>query len=201
MIPQQCQNLFQNDINLGSTFCHLENFQGRYTHSIVAASPDPDNPSQQYFVQAGVQTLDYHTVLAPPEPFTVVEYLEPDANPTSNQSHEKFFYSCEKFQPKKQYDKTYLKPFKPSFSSLVAPVTPMQPATMPLNQEVEEESNRIQSDSESSDSAGSSSHVSASILGFTSQDDSDLDHWMKYHRYKSLQDVIEKYYTQPPDLR
>ena len=79
------------------------------------------------------------------------------------------------------------------------PVTPVPPVTMALNQEVEEEGNWSQSDCDLCDSPSVTAHVTSSILGFTSQDASDLDDRMKYHWYKTLQDVIEEYYTKTSD--
>ena len=55
----------------------------------------------------------------------------------------------------------------------MAPVTPVQPVTMALNQELEEECNWSQSDCDLSDSTRVSAHVTSIILGFTSQDASD----------------------------
>ena len=59
----------------------FQNFRGGYTHSILAASPDLDNPSRQaiYLIKAEAQTLDYQPVLAPAEHFSI-EYLQSDYN-------------------------------------------------------------------------------------------------------------------------
>ena len=70
----------------------------------------------------------------------------------------------------KHMSKTYLKLFKPNFSSLMGHVRPLQPLTMALNQEVIKEGNRSQSDCYLCDSTRVTAHVSSSSLGCTSQD-------------------------------
>ena len=60
-------------------------------------------------------------------------------------------------------------------SSFMAAVTPVQPVTTALNQEVEEEGNWSQSDCDLSDSPRVTAHVTSSILHFTSQDVSDVE--------------------------
>ena len=52
---------------------------------------------------------------------------------------------------------------------------------MALNQEVEDEGNWSQSDCDFSDSTRATAHVTSNIHGFTSQDASDIENWMKYH--------------------
>ena len=44
-------------------------------------------------------------------------------------------------------------------------------------------------------------HVTINILGIKSEDISDLDNWMKYHQYSSLQDIITEYFSSPHDLQ
>ena len=43
-------------------------------------------------------------------------------------------------------------------------------------------------------------HVTVTILRLKSEDVSDLDDWMKYHHYSSLQDNICEYFSSPHDF-
>ena len=45
------------------------------------------------------------------------------------------------------------------------------------------------------------SHVTINVLGLKSDDVSDLDNWMKYQLYSSLQDIISEYFSSPHDHR
>ena len=44
-------------------------------------------------------------------------------------------------------------------------------------------------------------HVTITILGLNSEDVSDLDDWMKYHQYSSLQAIISEYFASSHDLQ
>ena len=63
----------------------------------------------------------------------------------------------------------------------MGPIKPVQPVTMALNQEVEDEGNWSQSDCNFSDSTRATAHVTSNIHGFTSQDASDVENSMKHH--------------------
>ena len=43
-------------------------------------------------------------------------------------------------------------------------------------------------------------HVMITTLGLKSEDVSNLDHWMKYHQYSFLQDIISEYFSSTHDI-
>ena len=56
-----------------------------------------------------------------------------------------------------------------------------------------------QTDNDESDHAFA--HVTVTILRLKSDNVSDLDDWMKYHHYSSLQDIMSEYFGSPHDMR